>query len=54
MSPAVSEAQRKRCCIALQIKLGKTPKSYSVEAAKMASEMTIKQLSEFCKSPVSK
>jgi predicted HicB family RNase H-like nuclease len=52
MSPATSSAQRKMFCIALSMKLGKTPKAYSVEAAKMASEMSIKDLSEFCKNPV--
>ena len=50
--PASSEQQRKMFCIALQIKLGKAPKSYSPEAAKMAKEMSIKQLSDYCKSPV--
>lgn len=52
--PATSEAQRKLCCIALNIKLGKTPKSYSPQAAKMAKTMSIEQLSDFCKSPVKK
>lgn len=52
--PASSEAQRKLCCIALNIKLGKTPKSYSPEAAKMAKEMSVAQLSDFCKSKVKK
>lgn len=52
MSPATSEAQRRKFCIALDIKLKKRPASYSPECAKMAREMTIKQLSEFCKSPV--
>jgi len=49
MSPAKTIEQRKLFCIALSIKLGKTPKNYSAEAAKMAKEMTIKQLSDFCK-----
>lgn len=52
--PATSEKMRRKMCIALSIKLGKTPKSYSPECAKMASEMSIKQLSDFCKSPVKK
>lgn len=52
--PATSEAMRRKMCIALNIKLGKTPKSYSPECAKMAKEMTLKQLSDFCKSPVKK
>jgi len=50
--PATSSAQRKLFCIALQMKLGKTPKSYSAEAAKMAREMSIKTLSEYCHSKV--
>lgn len=52
--PSVSSAQRKKMCIALSIKLGKTPESYSPECAKMAKEMSIKQLSDYCKSPVKK
>lgn len=52
--PAESEAQRKLFCIALNIKLGKTPKSYSAEAAKMAREMSVEQLSDYCKSEVAK
>ena len=48
MSPAVSESQRKKMCIALDIKLGKKPKNYSPEASKMAKEMSLKQLSEYC------
>ena len=50
--PSVSEAQRKLACLALSIKLGKTPKGYSPEAAKMAKEMSIEELSDFCKQPV--
>lgn len=52
--PAESIAQRKIMCIALSIKLGKTPASYSKEAARMAKEMSVKQLSDYCKSPVKK
>ncbi len=52
--PATSEAQRKKMCIALSIKLKKTPASYSPECARMAREMSVKQLSDFCKSPVKK
>lgn len=52
--PAESEGQRKLMCIALSIKLGKTPKSYSAQAAKMAKQMSVKQLSDYCKSPVKK
>ena len=49
MSPSVNESQRRLMCLALSIKLGKTPKSKSPEAAKMANEMSIKELSDFCK-----
>jgi len=52
MSPATSESQRKLMCLALSIKLGKSPTSKSPEAAKMAKEMSIEQLSDFCKSKV--
>jgi len=52
--PASSEKMRRLMCIALSIKLGKTPASYSKEAARMAKEMSVKQLSDFCKSPVKK
>jgi len=48
--PATSEKQRKLFCIALSMKLGKTPKSYSADGAKMAREMSVKQLREFCHS----
>lgn len=39
-------------CLALSIKLGKA--KGSPEATRMAKEMSIKDLSDFCKSPVSK
>jgi len=54
MSPSTSESQRRIMCLALSIKLGKVPASKSPEAAKMAKEMTIQQLSDFCKAPVAK
>ena len=50
--PATSELQRKMMCLALSIKLGKSPASKSPEAAKMAEEMSLGQLSDFCKSKV--
>lgn len=50
MSPATSEQQRKLFCVALSIKTGKTPASYSKEAARLASQMSEKQLSDYCKS----
>ena len=47
--PAVSEPQRKLAGIALSIKRGKTPKSYSKEAARMAGSMTEEQLEDFAR-----
>jgi len=46
--PASSETQRKLFCIALSIKRGDTKASYSKQAAKMAEEMSEKQLTEYC------
>ena len=54
MSPSSSEQQRKLFCLALSIKLGKVKASKSPQAAKMAKEMSIQQLSDYCKQPVSK
>ena len=50
--PASSEAQRRKMCIALSIKLGKTPKSYSPEAAEMAKTMSLAELKAYCREPV--
>jgi hypothetical protein len=50
--PSVSKQQRAIMCIALAIKQGKTSESYSPEAAKIAREMSEKQLEDFCKMPV--
>lgn len=52
--PAASENQRKLMCIALSIKQGKTKASYSKEAAKMAEQMSEKQLSDYCGTPIKK
>ena len=52
--PATSENQKKLMCIALSIKQGKTAKSYSKEAARLASEMSEEQLKDYCGSPVKK
>jgi len=52
MSPASSKQQRKLFCLALSIKLGKVKASKSPQATKMAREMSLKQLADFCKSPV--
>ena len=54
MSPAVSENQRTLACIALAIKRGETPRSYSAEAAKMADSMSEEELELYCKSKVEK
>ncbi len=45
--PAVSEVQRRLAGIALAIKRGQTPRSYSQEAARMADSMTEAQLEKF-------
>jgi len=50
--PSTSEDQRAFFCIALDIKQGKTPKSYSAEAAKAAEEMSEEELKEMCESPI--
>lgn len=50
----VNENQKTLACIALAIKRGETPRSYSEEAAKMADSMSEEKLSEWCKGPVKK
>ena len=50
--PATSEKQRRMMCLALSIKLGKS--KGSPQATQMAKEMSIKDLSEFCRSKVKK
>ena len=52
--PATSKKQRTLMCIALSMKKGETPESYSAEAAKAAKSMTVQQLEDYCKVPVSK
>lgn len=52
--PATSKAQKTLFCIALAIKRGETPRSYSAEAAKMADSMTEEQLKDYCEQPVKK
>jgi len=49
-----SENQRTLACIALAMKRGETPKSYSAAAAKMAESMSEEKLSEWCKGPIEK
>lgn len=50
--PATSKRQKVLFCVALQIKLGKTPKSYSKEAARMAEETSEATLREYCEGEV--
>ena len=52
--PAETENQRKLFCIALSIKRGKTPKSYSKQAAMMAEQMDEAKLAEYCGAEVEK
>jgi len=52
--PAASERQRKLAGIALAMKRGETPRSYSKEAAKMADSMTEGQLEEYARKPKSR
>ena len=52
--PATSEAQRRLFCVALSIKRGETPKSYSKQAAKLAEENDEATLKEYCGSKVEK
>jgi len=47
--PAVSERQRRAMAIALGIKRGEIPKSYSPKLAKLAKSMTEEQLRDFAK-----
>jgi hypothetical protein len=49
-----SAKQRTLSCIALSIKEGKTPRSYSAEAAKMADSMSEEKLREWCGGPIKK
>ena len=52
MSPAVSRQQQKLFCIALSIKRGETPKSYSKEAAALAEQNDEQTLKDYCGSKV--
>jgi len=49
--PSTSKNQRTLFCIALSIKRGETPRTYSAEAAKMADEMSEEQLRDYCEAP---
>jgi len=50
--PATSESQRELFCVALSIKRGETPASYSEEAADIASQNDEATLVEFCEKPI--
>jgi len=51
--PSSSRQQQKLMCLALSVKLGKrSAKSVSPEIRKMAKSMSIKDLSDFCHSPI--
>lgn len=52
--PAASKSQKTLACIALSMHNGKTPKSYSKEAAKMAESMSLADMEKYCKMPVEK
>lgn len=54
MSPATSERQRRLMCIALGIKRGDTPASFSKEAARIAASTSEATLKDFCESKVKK
>lgn len=54
MSPSVSEKQQTLACIALAIKRGEQPKSYSKAAAEMAESMEEEELRKYCEEPVKK
>jgi len=46
--------QRTLACIALSIKKGETPRSYSAQAAQMADSMSEEKLKEWCSGPLEK
>lgn len=52
--PATSERQRRLAGIALAMKRGETPMSYSREAADMARSMSEKSLRDYAKKPIKK
>ncbi len=51
--PATSQKQKSLFCIARSIKEGKTPASFSKQAAKIAENTDLATIKEFCESPVS-
>lgn len=46
--PAESEKMRRAACVALNIKLGKTPKWVGKAAREMADSMSEEQLRDYC------
>ena len=51
--PAEAEAQRRLMCLALSVKLGKkSADSVSPDVRKMAKDMSVKDLGDFCHSKV--
>lgn len=52
--PAVSEKQRKLMAVALAIKRGELPRSYSKEASRLADSMSEQQLRDFAKKRTTK
>jgi hypothetical protein len=52
--PATSNAQRTLFRIALSIKKGETPRSYSKKAAELADSMSLEELEKYAKEPIKK
>lgn len=52
--PPVSEAQRRLAGIALSMKRGETPLSFSVQAAKMMKTMSTQELRDMASKPIKK
>jgi len=51
--PSVSQKQRRAMCLALSVKLGKrSSKNVSPEIRRLAKDMSVKDLSDFCHSKV--
>ena len=49
-----TEKAKTLSCIALSIKRGKTPATYSAKAAKMAESMPEEKLAQWCGGPIEK
>ena len=50
----VTKNQKTLSCMALSMMEGKTPKSYSAQAAKMMESMSKEKLEEWCSGPMKK